>query len=216
MGMVATQQQLQTLHERWHDALEKVSLHDAGDRFLHAILAAYQESHRVYHTIEHLIYVLERLDELSASIGREVPPAVILAAFFHDVVYDPLKGDNEELSALWAEDSLSQMGAYAALITEVARLVRLTATHEATDFCGALLCDADLMILAEDPTRYRAYVEDLRREYGAVPEDIWRRERPAFLEGLTSHQLFHLTGWEEREKRAEANIEAEIASLTAD
>jgi len=214
MSMVATQGQLQILHERWHSVCEKMHLRDPGDRFLHAILSAYQESHRAYHTVEHLLHILECLDELVSRLNREVPPAVILAAFFHDAVYDPLAQDNEERSALWAEDVLPQMGACAALVTEVARLVRITAGHEASDCYGALLCDADLMILAGDEAHYRAYVESLREEYRLVPDDIWRRERPIFLRGLMSHRIFRLPGQEENEQRAIRNIEAEIASLT--
>lgn len=40
----------------------------------------------------------------------ECPVSVVLAAFFHDIVYDPRQGDNEEASAALAADRLRSTG----------------------------------------------------------------------------------------------------------
>src|SRR5690349_10913213 len=72
-----------------------------------------------YHDLLHLSEVLDRL----ALLGVE-DPVVLLAAWFHDAVYDGDR-DDEERSAAWAEAALpSSVG------PEVARLVRMTATHD--------------------------------------------------------------------------------------
>ena len=55
-------------------------------------------------------------------------PAVRLAAWFHDGVYDG-RPDDEDRSAVWAEEALADT-AHAA---EVARLVRLTEHHDPAD-----------------------------------------------------------------------------------
>jgi predicted metal-dependent HD superfamily phosphohydrolase len=101
--------------------------------------------HRHYHTLAHLAAML--------AIVRPWP-VVELAVWFHDAVYDPRATDNEEASA---ERSLPAVGAAPATVAEVARLVRLTATHDPApgDGAGALLCDADLSILAARPCPLR-------------------------------------------------------------
>src|SRR6266545_4870561 len=85
------------------------------------LLARWSEPHRHYHTLDHLAAVL--------SIVYITGP-VALAAWFHDAVYDPRRDDNEEASARLAEAALNALELPADVIAEVARLVRLTATHD--------------------------------------------------------------------------------------
>ncbi len=71
-------------------------------------------------------------------------------------------------------------------MTEVARLVRLTVTHDPDggDLNGETLCDADLAVLASDPAAYAAYAAAVREEYGFVPDDAFREGRAAVLRHL--------------------------------
>ena len=81
------------------------------------LLAAWERDG--YHDLLHLTEVLDRL----ALLGVE-DPVVLLAAWFHDAVYDGDR-DDEERSAEWAMRALPpELG------PEVARLVRMTATHD--------------------------------------------------------------------------------------
>src|SRR5262249_41743880 len=57
------------------------------------LAAAYGEPGRYYHNLDHVRAVLHTIDEL-ARLASE-PAAVYLAAWFHDAVYDPRRGDNE-------------------------------------------------------------------------------------------------------------------------
>jgi len=127
------------------------------------LLDRYAEPHRRYHDLRHLAEVL---DAVRAMADREVPAAVLLAAYWHDAVYDPAAGDNEEHSAALADRTLTRLGRPAAEVGEVVRLVLLTRTHDPDegDVAGALLCDADLAILAAPPDRYRSYARDVRQE----------------------------------------------------
>src|SRR5215212_8745420 len=97
---------------------------------------------------------------------------VQLAAWYHDAVYAIPAGQisNEEASARLALRELSLVGLEQEDLNQVARLVRLTETHQPgpRDPDGELLCDADLAILASDPADYAAYVADIRAEYARV------------------------------------------------
>ncbi|HET7356379.1 MAG TPA: hypothetical protein VFJ09_06845 [Nocardioidaceae bacterium] len=185
------------------------------DELRDRLLAAYSSPDRGYHDLRHLEEVLDRLLELLSVEGAGVDrDAVLLAAWFHDAVYDGAS-DDEERSAELAGDALA--GLDTALATEVARLVRITAAHQPADddLAGQLLCDADLAILASDPERHASYVAGVRREYAAVPDHEFRQGRAAVLRALLAKPtLFHTThartAWE---GAARANVTRELEEL---
>lgn len=141
-----------------------------------------------------------------------------MAAWFHDAVYDPQADDNEEQSAHLAEKTLAGLRVDDDVVAEVARLVRLTAGHDAAedDADGAVLCDADLAILAADESRYADYVAGVRAEYAHVPDDDFARGRAAVLRRLLDQpSLFRTaTAHASWEAAARANVTAELARLS--
>ena len=188
------------------DVVDRWPLADPGLR--DELLAAWGSPDRGYHDLTHLAEVLDRLDELGCD-----DRSVVLAAWFHDAVYDGEPGA-EERSARWAERALA-----GDIATEVARLVRLTEHHRPTpgDAAGEALTDADLAILASGPERYAAYVAGVRREYAHVSDADFAAGRTAvLLDLLAKPHLFHTdharTHWE---AAARANLEREVDELTS-
>ncbi len=179
------------------------------------LLAAYDDSTRGYHDQQHLGEVLERLVELSDEGTDFDWEAVLLAAWFHDSVYDGER-DAEERSAVWAEEALPPLVA-PETVTEVARLVRMTETHEPEeqDANGSALSDADLAILAAGPSRYREYVEQVRREFSHIDDDLFAAGRAAVLRDLLRKETLFATDYGKKnwEAAARDNAEAELAGL---
>ncbi len=180
------------------------------------LLTRWQEPQRRYHTLAHLIAVLDRIDEL-AEYADDLA-AVRLAAWFHDAVYLPDRSENEERSARLAERALPEAGVPAERTAEVARLVRLTTTHDPApdDRDGQVLCDADLAILAAPPSAYAAYTAAVREEYHFVPSDAFREGRSAILRQLLSLPSLFRTphGREQWEATARYNLSAELEMLS--
>ncbi|MFK0217314.1 hypothetical protein ACIQWN_03885 [Streptomyces vinaceus] len=187
------------------------------DPYADRLLAAWAEPQRRYHTTAHLADVLARIDELAPHAAD--PAAVELAAWFHDAVYRPDRSENEERSAALAERALPELGIGAARTAEVARLVRLTVTHDPApgDTNGEALCDADLAVLAGAPEAYAAYAAAVRAEYGFVPEDAFRAGRAAVLRQLLGlPRLFRTPyGAAHWEAPARRNLATELALLAA-
>lgn len=179
------------------------------------LLSRYADSGRRYHDLTHLDEVLRNVDEL-ADYAR-APDVVRLAAWFHDAVYDPQAGDNEERSAALAEHQLAGLRVDDTLLADVARLVRLTAGHTpaADDSDGAVLCDADLAILAAGERRYAEYTAGVRAEYAHVPDQDFARGRTAVLRHLLDqHPMFRTpTAQASWEAAARANVTAELNRL---
>ncbi len=177
-----------------------------------ALLTRWLESHRRYHDARHLAHVLAVLDAVAPAApgdGR----VVRLAAWFHDAVHDGDPAD-EERSARLAETLLAGV-APAGEVAEVARLVRLTATHDPApgDAAGAALCDADLAILAAPAARYDVYVRDVRAEYAHLDPAAWAAGRTRVLDGLLALPRLFTTGYgaEHWERAARRNLRRERA-----
>ena len=84
------------------------------------LVAAYTAPGRHYHNLAHIedcLGALARVDNLS-PLEREILSEAI---WWHDVVYDATRADNEELSARLAEQHVRED-----LRQEVGRLIRLT------------------------------------------------------------------------------------------
>ncbi|KUO10467.1 hypothetical protein [Streptomyces sp. DSM 15324] len=182
-----------------------------------ALLTRWREPQRRYHTVEHLSAVLDHIDVLHEH--ADDPAAVRLAAWFHDAVYLPDRSENEERSARLAERALPEAGVGEARTAEVARLVRLTVTHDPADEDrdGQVLCDADLAILAAPPSAYAAYTAAVREEYHFVPNDAFRAGRAAVLRQLLDlPRLFRTPyGAERWEATARYNLRSELELLAS-
>jgi predicted metal-dependent HD superfamily phosphohydrolase len=181
------------------------------------LLARWDEPHRQYHTVQHLVSVLDVVDAY-ARLARH-PDLVRLAAWCHDAVYDPTAGGsaNERASAELGGRILGRIGLPAAAVDEVRRLVLLTAGHDVPpdDMDAALLCDADLAILASPPVEYDRYAAAIRLEYAHVPDGAFRVGRAAVLDHLLGlPRLFRTAPLAERwERPARANLVRELADL---
>ena len=179
-----------------------------------ALIAAWSEPHRRYHDLSHLAAVLGLVGELATAAAD--PAAVRLAAWYHDAVYDPTRPDNEAFSAQRARAGLRGL-VPDERIAEVERLVLLTAGHdpEPGDADGAVLCDADLAVLAGPPDAYAAYASAVRSEYGHLTDEVFTAGRIAVLERLLAlPALYRLPAVAaEWTPRARANLTAELGLL---
>jgi predicted metal-dependent HD superfamily phosphohydrolase len=179
-----------------------------------ALVDAWSQPHRRYHGLSHLAAVLGLVGELGdAAVDLD---AVRLAAWYHDVAYDPRRDDNEQVSAERAGVGLRGL-VEEDRVAEVVRLVLLTAGHDPSpgDANGAVLCDADLAVLAGPPEAYAAYASAVREEYGHLPDEVFVPGRTAVLEHLLGlPELYRLPAvaadWT---PRARANLTAELTLL---
>ena len=179
------------------------------------LVGRYAEPHRRYHDRQHLAEVLAALDVLRA--GGDVPPTVVCAAYGHDAVYDPTADDNEQRSAALVASVLRRLGRPVTFVDEVVRLVLLTATHAPADddADGALLCDADLAVLAAADERYGAYAAAVRREYGHLSDEEFRAGRSGVLRELVGRPRLYATPegvcrWDAAARR---NLHRELSRL---
>ena len=181
------------------------------------LLVRWSEPHRRYHDVAHLDSVLRNVDELSAA-ATEIDVAR-LGGWFHDAVYDPSATDNEARSAILAHKVLTGLRVDDAVVSEVARLVTLTSTHapEPDDQNGAVLCDADLAVLASDDAGYERYTRAVRDEYAYLDDATFTAGRARILRSLLDRPALFSTehGRTAWESAARDNVRRELAALEA-
>ena len=189
----------------------------SSERAMADLVCRYSEAHRRYHGVAHLVHVVRRVDELLGEVGV-IPPgdekAIVLAAWFHDAIYDPRSGNNERRSADLATQALREIGVSQGLVDAVDRLVMATRDHHPTRPDEAVLLDADLSVLGAEPSVYDDYVAGVRAEYAHVGDDGWRTGRAQVLARFLAKPVFKTAAAADRNAHASANLARELAALT--
>ncbi|MCC5660412.1 hypothetical protein LC608_26230 [Nostoc sp. XA010] len=207
------------LFSNWQHTLQPFGVDQvAAEKAFNDLIAAYSTPGRYYHTLKHIDRVFTTIQILQGYTNNLA--AVQLAAWFHDVVYDTQAQDNEQRSADYAFDLLSNLGIPESTITIVTRIILNTKDHQAAvdDYDSQVLLDADLAILATNQVQYGEYAHAIRQEYGWMAETDYITGRQQVLERFLqrSHIYFTPLMSEFAEPCARGNIQGEIQSLLSD
>jgi len=191
------------------------------DRLWQNIVTRYGEPQRAYHTLDHIEQLLVQFENIKHVLSE--PHIIALALYYHDVIYDPTRSDNELKSAEFAIDALDPY-----LSTEqcqqIHALIMMTANHQIDTLVdsekyndAAYMLDMDLSTLGAPWPTYRQYAKAIRQEYKHVADDSYRDGRTAVLQGLLAHPKLYLTDhyYNQLETQARANIKLELTSLAA-
>jgi predicted metal-dependent HD superfamily phosphohydrolase len=176
---------------RWDTLWMRLGAKGDPEAVFDLLARRYSEPHRAYHTLGHVGQCLEEWDGIRGLAPH--PEAAELAIWFHDVVYDPRAADNEVRSADLAGEICT--GARLKTLTRMVRGIILDTRHDkaAATQDGALVADADLAILGRPPAEFAAYESGIRKEYGWIPEEEYRRGRADFLRRFLSRPFLYAT-----------------------
>jgi predicted metal-dependent HD superfamily phosphohydrolase len=180
----------------------------------------YGEPHRQYHTLEHIDWCLNVLDD--AILSTEVPikevGVVERALWYHDYVYIPKRHDNEEKSAEQALRDMRRLGYTAVGCPERVADYILATKHLAENKGDAqVVLDVDLSSLGASEEVFEEYSRGIRFEYNWVPEPEYRKGRAKILQSFLDRP--HIYGNEyfrrKYEEQARRNLKKSVASLLA-
>ena len=177
-----------------------------------AVVRAYADKRRHYHTLVHLGHFYEQL--LSCRDKLVDFETAFLAMVYHDVVYFSPAGRDEEESAAYAERDLTRLGFAAGIIERCTALIMATKTHaETADRDVNYFVDADMAILGEDAATYDRYAANIRQEYGDTP--LFDAGRARVLVYFLGMPRIYKTEWfyDRYEVPARANIQRELEVL---
>jgi predicted metal-dependent HD superfamily phosphohydrolase len=177
----------------------------------------YSAKGRYYHTLQHLQNMFAGLTMVKDILGDW--DVLVFALFYHDVVYNPLKQDNEEKSAALAEKRLNEFGVPVTQIKACKQQILATKAHAAaSDTDTNLFTDADLSILGQPDDVYKAYCRQIRQEYAIYPDIIYNPGRKKVLQHFLQMQNIYKTGifYNLYEEKARENMKQELLVLGAE
>jgi predicted metal-dependent HD superfamily phosphohydrolase len=204
------------LRRRWNRTAKRLSLQDrASDELFDEIVKRHSERHRAYHGLAHLLALFNVLEPVSDAIKDAA--RVELAIWFHDIIYKPLRSDNEQKSADLAVKRLAEISVDRGLIERVDLLIRATADHQngGSDSDDAIFLDADFSILGAPAETYDDYVAGVRKEYRLIPRQMFNSGRAKFLsQALAQDRIFHTEYFEKTfGAQARENMARELANI---
>lgn len=202
------------LRTRWVDLFQQYAEIDYVLKGFDELVRKYTESHRHYHNLNHVNMCLIAFDQIVGNISDKF--CVETAIWFHDVIYDPQKGDNEHLSAEHASAFLGKTNVEEKKVSKIKNLICLT-KHPANPLSNdeKILIDIDLMILGSEPKLYEEYEKWIRKEYSFVPNHLYKMGRKKLLKSFIERKKIFKTSFfvHRYETQARDNLEKAINGL---
>ena len=197
---------------KWMEMMNHFGFSKHEDEY-EMILKAYSQSHLKYHNVKHINDCLQKcaLQE-ETNNNKELH----FAFWYHDVVYKPLKKDNELKSADLATKFLKGEGASQELIERIKNLIMATLHHQnPKNQEEAFMMDIDISILGSRKDIYLEYTNQIREEYKMVPWFMYKKKRKEILTMFLKKEKLYFTEFfrSKYEEQARINIEEEIRSL---
>lgn len=210
---------LERARHHWQVLMAELGNPNGAEAIFEDVIARYAEPHRAYHTLEHIVSML---DEFECVVeGAEDSVAVKLAIWYHDIVYDTAPSDpkvasNEERSVFRFEKDAEILGLSAELVVYVAKLI-LATRHDSlpTSQDEQILVDLDLAIFGKSRSVFNRYEKGIREEYRHVPERVFCAKRKEILKSflgrpfIFSFQIFR----DLYQSAAEENLRCSIEDL---
>jgi predicted metal-dependent HD superfamily phosphohydrolase len=177
------------------------------------LIKSYNEPHRKYHTLEHIVKCLDATQLLCNTND------MYMAILYHDIIYDPIAKDNEELSELafiydipygWRSDA-----------GKLIRYMIRATTHDPEDILYKFkpitkifdhdqhdlyryvkvnvssyqqhICDVDLHQLGCGLREFLYNESLIREEYKMVPDEIFYPARYKILQRFLDNNIYYST-----------------------
>ena len=201
------------LKNQWDDLLSGYTTDQTIKNTLFQLLKEkYSEQSRFYHNLSHIKTLLNLLESFDYKIRDR--HAITFSIWFHDIIYNTKRNDNEEESARLASETLGKLQVNMETIEFVRDMILATKGHSGRNLAedGKLFLDMDLAILGMKEETYKKYTKAIREEYYWVPELVYRSSRGNILKGFMDRERIYFTDeMKERfERQARKNIDQEI------
>ncbi|MCK8480264.1 hypothetical protein [Psychroserpens algicola] len=176
----------------------------------------YTSKNRYYHNLSHIYNMLQQAHSLKATIVDY--NTFRFAIWYHDIIYNATKKNNETKSAEFSEKRLKSLNFDQKSLKIVNQLIKSTQKHDIllnTTSDNAYLLDMDLSILGTDWNLYEAYTQNIRKEYAIYPDFIYKKGRKkAMLHFLERPTIYFTEYYQNKyEEQARINLKKEISLL---
>lgn len=212
------------LERKWQDLCRRLGTKGNTTEIFESLYKRYDEPHRFYHNQPHIKMCLNEL-ELVQDLASN-PDAIELAFWYHDAIYDSAKQpsspqsqpvDDEGLSAELAQEDIKRLGLSPEFAQKVGSLILLTKHNSVPkDNDEQLLADIDLAIFGRSSRLFDLYEQNVRTEFGLVPQKRFSDVRRGVLQGFLDRPSIYYTDFfrSRYEKQAQKNLQRSIRVLS--
>lgn len=181
----------------------------------------YDNNKLMYHNWNHISNSITQLIFINHYINNPYLDYMFTAILFHDIIYIPLRIDNEEQSAYYFEGWALDRGLKLSFIKRVCDLIQST-DHTENDhinniykddlhFQEALniVRDIDLVGLGAHPDLFWDNLHAIRKEYPTISDSEFHNVHMRIMENFFSRPRIYLTDYmyQYREIQARTNIQ---------
>ena len=174
----------------------------------------YSRKKRHYHTLQHLDNLLSQLTEVKNEIQNW--ETTLFTLFYHDIIYNSIKSDNEEKSAELAEKRMKQISVSKDKIEICKKQILASKSHiKSIDSDTNYFTDVDLSILGQNWETYLLYCKNVRKEYSVYPDLVYNIGRKKVLNQFLKMENIFKTDYffKNYNKQAKKNVQKEIDLL---
>lgn len=174
----------------------------------------YTSKKRYYHNLSHLENLFSELFPIKEKL--EDWEILQFSIFYHDIIYNASRNDNEEKSAILAIERLKEIGLPEDQILKCNHQILMTKSHEISDSDTNYFTDADLSILGKNWEIYSKYFQQIRNEYKIYPDFLYNPGRKKALSHFLKMDRIFKTDYffEKYEIQARENLQKELEILT--
>jgi len=204
-----------TLHQNFKNLIQKYNQDNSLQENLWLEIETYYTSKkRYYHTLNHLDNLFQELFPIKDKL--EDWETIQFSIFYHDIIYNASRNDNEEKSAILEIERLKEIGLSENQILKCNHQILMTKSHEISDNDTNYFTDADLSILGKNWETYEEYYKQIRKEYRIYPDFIYNRGRKKALKQFLEMKRIFKTDYffEKYEKQARLNLQSELEFLS--
>ncbi|MBA4141156.1 MAG: hypothetical protein H0X70_11800 [Segetibacter sp.] len=206
------------LEEKWIQLTAFSKKEEVKNKLWNEIVECYTERYRFYHNLNHLADLFSLFERSMPHVNQ---PAIIgLSIFYHDIVHDTFRHDNEEKSALKARGHLQQLNIKQSLLQNIEQFILATKGHTIPknfllENDLSFFLDFNSSILGGKWEDYFMYSYNIRKEYNQFPDAVFRDGRRHALEQIANKPFIFFTLELQQlfEETARQNINKELSLL---
>ncbi len=202
--------------QRWLDMM--VGLGFASNyQTCEELIKVYSHQKRHFHNHKHISACLNHLHVVRDQVGDR--NSMALAFWFHDAIHHSFKSDNKRKSADWAKRFMQANGANDTRLRQVEQLIMATCPNAQTVTADSqIFSDINMAILGAKAQLYDIYEIYVRKEYGLIPECIYRQKRKTVLQRFLKRARIYNSDYfhEKLERQAQENLRRTLLKLNSD
>jgi predicted metal-dependent HD superfamily phosphohydrolase len=202
------------LQQKFFNLIEKYSGNKQfNEKCWFEIERNYTHKSRHYHNLKHLEAMFFELENSNLKVDQL--ETLQFSIFYHDIIYNSLKSDNEYQSALLFSKRISNTTF--PYLEECKTQIELTKAHLKSDVDDTnILMDLDLSILGKSSGEYEIYRKNIRKEYHIFPNFLYHLGRKKVLKSLLNQDTIYKTEvfQQKYEAQVKINLKRELDNLS--